>query len=152
MKTAYALPFGSTAGVQIEGVPTGYCPIDICGDYTVRCWRNQPFKAYISGQHYRAISCTMPLPMPTTAVIVTTSLVSTPLPSSVTPSSLFDSPFGNISATEKEMTTVSAAHEATIIMDAAKSDAGGSSSGITDDGARLGDDLYLPTINWDPNM
>ncbi|KAJ0704984.1 hypothetical protein HanPI659440_Chr14g0568591 [Helianthus annuus] len=27
----------------------------------------------------------------------------------------------------------------------------GSNSGIADDGARLGDDLYLPTINWDPN-
>ncbi|MFS8021902.1 hypothetical protein Hanom_Chr16g01432951 [Helianthus anomalus] len=31
-------------------------------------------------------------------------------------------------------------------------DAGGSSSEIADDGARLGDDLYLPTINWDPNV
>ncbi|MFS7903508.1 hypothetical protein Hanom_Chr01g00024851 [Helianthus anomalus] len=99
-----------------------------------------------------AVSCTMPPPMPTTAVTVTTSPVSTPLPSSVTPSSLFDSHLGNVSVTEKKMPTVSAAHEATSVMDAAMSDAGGSSNGIADDGARLGDDLYLPTINWDPNM
>ncbi|MFS7947583.1 hypothetical protein Hanom_Chr06g00549971 [Helianthus anomalus] len=76
----------------------------------------------------------MPPPMPTTVVAVTTSSVSTPLPSS------------------KETPTIFAAHEETSIKDATVSDAGGSSSGIADDGARLGDDMYLPTINWDPNM
>ncbi|MFS8007046.1 hypothetical protein Hanom_Chr14g01256341 [Helianthus anomalus] len=50
------------------------------------------------------------------------------------------------------MPTVSAVHKATSAGGTAASDAGGSSSGIADDGARLGDDLYLPTINWDPNM
>ncbi|KAF5761231.1 hypothetical protein HanXRQr2_Chr16g0762681 [Helianthus annuus] len=99
-----------------------------------------------------AVSCSMPPPMPTTAVAVTTSLVSTPLPSSVTPTSLFDSPFSVFSATGKEMPIVSAVHEATSVRDTAVSDAGGSSSGIVDDRARLGDDLYLPTINWDPNV
>ncbi|KAJ0541886.1 hypothetical protein HanLR1_Chr09g0313121 [Helianthus annuus] len=94
----------------------------------------------------------MPPPMPTVAVAVTTSPVSTPLPSSVIPSTLFDSPFSVFSATEKETPTVFAAHEAISTQDAALSDTGGSSSGIADDGARLGDDLYLPTINWDPNM
>ncbi|KAJ0457317.1 hypothetical protein HanIR_Chr15g0772311 [Helianthus annuus] len=94
----------------------------------------------------------MPPPMPTTAVIVTTSPVSTPLPSSITPTSLFDSPFSFFSTIEKEMPTVSAAHEATSAREAAMSDAGGSSSGIADDGTRLGDDIYLPTINWDSNV
>ncbi|MFS7927438.1 hypothetical protein Hanom_Chr04g00309101 [Helianthus anomalus] len=89
----------------------------------------------------------MPPPMPTTAVVVT-SPISTPMPSSVTPTSLFDSPFSVFSATGKEMPTVFAAHEATSIEDTAVSDAGGSCNGIADDGARLGDDLYLPTINW----
>ncbi|MFS8016259.1 hypothetical protein Hanom_Chr15g01366431 [Helianthus anomalus] len=32
------------------------------------------------------------------------------------------------------------------------SDAGGSNNRIADDVARLGDDLYPPTINWDPNV
>ncbi|MFS7939772.1 hypothetical protein Hanom_Chr05g00455881 [Helianthus anomalus] len=99
-----------------------------------------------------AVSCPMPPPLPTTAVAVTTSPVSTPLPSSVTPSSLFDSLFSVFSATEKETPTVFAAHEATSARNAAMGDAGGSSSGIADDGARLGDDLFLPTINWDPNV
>ncbi|KAJ0439136.1 hypothetical protein HanHA300_Chr16g0621911 [Helianthus annuus] len=99
-----------------------------------------------------AVSLSMPPPMPTTAVAVITSPVSTPLPSSVTPTSLFDSPFSVFSATGKEMPTVSSVHEATSVRDTAVSDAGGSSSGIVDDGARLGDDLYLPTINWDPNV
>ncbi|KAJ0626102.1 hypothetical protein HanHA89_Chr01g0009231 [Helianthus annuus] len=100
----------------------------------------------------RAVSCPMPPPMPTVVVAVTTSLVSTPLPSSVIPSTLFDSPLSIFSASEKETPTVFAAHEATGTQDATLSDAGGSSSGIAEDGARLGDDLYLPTINWDPNM
>ncbi|MFS8017639.1 hypothetical protein Hanom_Chr15g01382781 [Helianthus anomalus] len=94
----------------------------------------------------------MPSSMPIAAVTMTTSPASTPLPSSVTPSSLFDSPLSVFSATEKEMRTVPAAHEATSTGVAAVSNVGGSSSGITDDGARLGDDLYLPTINWDPHM
>ncbi|KAJ0606102.1 hypothetical protein HanHA300_Chr02g0070341 [Helianthus annuus] len=94
----------------------------------------------------------MPPPMPTTAVTVTTSPVSTPLPSSVTPSSLFDSPFSIFSVTEKEMPTVSATHEATSAGGVTASDVGGSSSGIADDGTCLGDNLYIPTIKWDPNM
>ncbi|MFS8024719.1 hypothetical protein Hanom_Chr16g01466711 [Helianthus anomalus] len=50
------------------------------------------------------------------------------------------------------MPIVYATHEATIAGGTAASDVGRSSSGIADDGARLGDDLYLPTINWGPNM
>ncbi|MFS8027367.1 hypothetical protein Hanom_Chr16g01497911 [Helianthus anomalus] len=90
--------------------------------------------------------------LPTAAVTVTTSPVSTPLPSRITPSSLFDSPLSIFTVTEKEMPAVSLVHEATSAGGAASSDAGGSSSGIADDGVRLGDDLYLPTINWDPNV
>ncbi|MFS7955004.1 hypothetical protein Hanom_Chr07g00637341 [Helianthus anomalus] len=76
----------------------------------------------------------MPPLTPTTAVAVTTSPISTLLPSSVTPTSMFDSPFSVFSATRKEMPIVSAAHEATSARDTAVSDAGGSSSGIVDDG------------------
>ncbi|KAM0045508.1 hypothetical protein Hdeb2414_s0009g00304671 [Helianthus debilis subsp. tardiflorus] len=50
------------------------------------------------------------------------------------PTSFFDSPI----------------YEATSARDTAASDAGGSSSGFLDDGSCLGDDLYLPTICWDP--
>ncbi|KAJ0583556.1 hypothetical protein HanRHA438_Chr05g0209481 [Helianthus annuus] len=90
-------------------------------------------------------------PVYTTAVVVTPNPVSTLLFSSATPMSLFDSPIGVFSASEKEMPTASVACESTGARDTAVSDAGGSSSGCVDDGARLGDDLYLPTICWDPN-
>ncbi|MFS8030012.1 hypothetical protein Hanom_Chr17g01529111 [Helianthus anomalus] len=87
-----------------------------------------------------AVSCVMPPSLPTAAVTVTTSPISTPLSSNIVPSSLFDSPLSVFSATEKEMPTVSATHEATSAEVAAVSNAGGSSSGIADDGGRLGDD------------
>ncbi|MFS7939513.1 hypothetical protein Hanom_Chr05g00452661 [Helianthus anomalus] len=150
MQAAYALPIGSTAGVQIEGVSPA--PLTSVGIIPSAAGETSLLELIFQASINAAISCIMSPPMPTTAVTVTTSPVSTPLPSSVTPSSLFDSFLGNFSATEKEMPTVSAAHEATSVMDAAMSDVGGSSSGIADDGAHLGDDIYLPTINWDPNM
>ncbi|MFS7920496.1 hypothetical protein Hanom_Chr03g00225571 [Helianthus anomalus] len=48
-----------------------------------------------------------------------------------------------------EMPTTSVAGESTSARDTTVSDAGGSSGGFVDDGARLADDLYLPTICWD---
>ncbi|MFS7913172.1 hypothetical protein Hanom_Chr02g00138701 [Helianthus anomalus] len=128
------------------------CPISVYGNHPVCCWQTQPLQSYITCKSYPAVSCPMPPPMPTAVVAVTTSLVSTPLPSSVIPSTLFYSPLSVFSTSEKETPTVFAAHEATNTQDATLSDVGGSSSGIADDGARLGDDLYLPTINWDPTM
>ncbi|KAM0038079.1 hypothetical protein Hdeb2414_s0013g00410671 [Helianthus debilis subsp. tardiflorus] len=91
-------------------------------------------------------------PVFTTAMVMTPNPVSTPLSSSATPISLLDSPFGVFSASEKEVLTTSVAGESTSTRDATASDAGGSRSGFVDDGARLGDDLYLPTICWDPNV
>ncbi|KAF5803346.1 hypothetical protein HanXRQr2_Chr06g0270201 [Helianthus annuus] len=93
----------------------------------------------------------MPPPTLTAAVTVTASPVSTPLTSSVAPSSLFESPLSIFSSAEKEVPAVPIVKEATSAGDATVSDAGGSSSGIADDGTRLVDDLYLPTISWDPN-
>ncbi|KAJ0512957.1 hypothetical protein HanHA300_Chr10g0351991 [Helianthus annuus] len=149
MQTAYALPLGSTAGVQVEGVSTSLMTsVDTMPSATSGPSLSELiFQASVTAN----VSCTLPPPMPTAVVAMTTSPVSTSLPSSITPSSLFDSPFSVFSATGKETPTVFAAHEATSAGDTAVSDAGGSSSGIADDGARLGDDLYMPTINWDLN-
>ncbi|KAF5807551.1 hypothetical protein HanRHA438_Chr05g0244101 [Helianthus annuus] len=47
------------------------------------------------------------------------------------------------------MPTTSAAGESTSAKDTTVSDTGGSSNGFVDDGARLSDDLYLPTVCWD---
>ncbi|KAJ0764216.1 hypothetical protein HanPI659440_Chr08g0289651 [Helianthus annuus] len=150
MQAAYAPPLGTTGGVQVESVT----PIPLT---SVGVMSSAASETNLSGLIFKAsatavASCVMPPPMLTTAVTLTTSPVSTPLPSSVTPSSLFDSPLSIFSATEKEIPAVSTAHEATSAGGTADSDAGGSSSGIADDGVRLGDDLYLPTINWDPNI
>ncbi|MFS7918114.1 hypothetical protein Hanom_Chr03g00197061 [Helianthus anomalus] len=87
----------------------------------------------------------------TTVVVETPNSVTTPLFSSSTPVSLFDSPVGVFSASEKEIPTTFVGGESTSARVATVSDAGGSTSGFVDDGARLGDDLYLPTICWDPN-
>ncbi|KAM0012813.1 hypothetical protein Hdeb2414_s0047g00747841 [Helianthus debilis subsp. tardiflorus] len=144
MQAAYALPIGSTAGVQIEGVSPA--PLTSVGIIPSAASETNLSELIFQSSVTASVICTMPPPMPTTVVTITTSPVSTSLPSSFTPYSLFDSPLGNFSATEKEMPKVSAAHEATSVMDAAMSEAGGSSSGIADDGAHLGDDLYLPTI------
>ncbi|MFS7922465.1 hypothetical protein Hanom_Chr03g00249451 [Helianthus anomalus] len=117
----------SAARVQVEGVSS--TPLEI----TPSAGGEPSLSALISQASAAAVvSCPVPPPMPITAMAVTTSPVSTPLPSS-TP-------------------TVFAAHEATSAGDTTMDDAGGSSSGIADDGACLGDDLYLPTINWDPNV
>ncbi|KAJ0535781.1 hypothetical protein HanOQP8_Chr09g0335681 [Helianthus annuus] len=111
MQAAYALPLGSTTGVHVEGVSSslltsmGTMPSATSG----LSLSELIFQASVTAN----VSCTLPPPMPTAAVAMTTSLVSTLLPSSITPSSLFDSPFSVFSATGKETPTVFAAHEAT---------------------------------------
>ncbi|MFS7993329.1 hypothetical protein Hanom_Chr12g01092781 [Helianthus anomalus] len=150
IQTAHALPTGSSAEVQVEGVssaPLTY--VDVMPSDT-----SKPSLSELISQASAAttVSSLILPPVFTATVAVTTGPVSTPLPSSVIPTSFFDYPLSVFSASEKEMPTVSAAHEATSTRDTAVSDAGGSSSGIVDDRTRLGDDLYLPTINWDPNV
>ncbi|KAF5810866.1 hypothetical protein HanRHA438_Chr04g0184331 [Helianthus annuus] len=62
------------------------------------------------------------------------------------------SPIGVSAASEKKMPATSIAGETTSARDVTVSDTRGSSSGFLDDGAHLSDDLYLPTIYWDPNV
>ncbi|MFS8028687.1 hypothetical protein Hanom_Chr16g01513341 [Helianthus anomalus] len=130
IQAAYVMPTGPAAGVQIKNVSS--TPLASVGTIPSAACKPSLSDLISQASDAAAVSCPMPPPMPTNSVAVTTSPVSTPLLSS-TP-------------------TVFATHEPTSTQDAAIIDAGGSSSGIADDGARLGDDLYLPTINWDPNM
>ncbi|KAJ0587700.1 hypothetical protein HanIR_Chr04g0166191 [Helianthus annuus] len=119
VQAAYAMPIGSTAGVQVEGVSSApLTSVDAMPSAT----SGPRLSELISKASAATVSCSMPPPMPTTVVAVTTSPVSTPLPSSVTPTSPFDSPFSVFSASEKEMPTVSAAHEATSAGDTAAED------------------------------
>ncbi|MFS7889422.1 hypothetical protein Hanom_Chr00s000004g01606861 [Helianthus anomalus] len=64
---------------------------------------------------------------------------------------MFDSPLSIPSAADSGAPIVSTTQEATSVGGTSASDVGGSSSGIADDGARLIDDLFLPTVSWDPN-
>ncbi|KAF5783442.1 hypothetical protein HanXRQr2_Chr11g0508001 [Helianthus annuus] len=150
MQAAYALPLCITGGVQGQGVtPTSLASAGVTSPAVVVTDLSE---LILKASSTAAVSCAMPSSLPTATMTMTNSPISTPLPSSIAPSSLFDSPVSVFSATEKEMPTVSAAHEATSVGVAAVSNAGGSSSGIANDGACLVDDLYLPTINWDPHM
>ncbi|KAJ0681883.1 hypothetical protein HanPI659440_Chr16g0641131 [Helianthus annuus] len=125
IQAAYALPVGSTAGVQVDGVSSApLTSVDTMPSITSGPSLSE---LILQASATATVSCSIPPLMPMAAVAVTTSPVSTSLPSSITPTSLFD-------------------------FVTAMSDVGGSSSGIADDGARLGDDLYLPIINWDPNV
>ncbi|MFS7979472.1 hypothetical protein Hanom_Chr10g00927691 [Helianthus anomalus] len=110
IKAAHALPAGSFAETQVEGGSSGAVASDV------------------------AVSSSMLPPVFTTAVVVTPIPVTTLLFSSATPVSLFDSPAGVFSASEREMPTTSVAGESTSAGD-----------------ATVSDDLYLPIICWDPN-
>ncbi|MFS7944150.1 hypothetical protein Hanom_Chr06g00508691 [Helianthus anomalus] len=67
------------------------------------------------------------------------------------PASIFDSPIGDFPVSRKEMPTTSAGGESTSAKDTTVSDTGEYSGNIAEDGARLFDDLYLPTMCWDPH-
>ncbi|KAJ0570375.1 hypothetical protein HanHA300_Chr05g0177301 [Helianthus annuus] len=97
-----------------------------------------------------AVSCVMPLPVPTLSVALTvdplSSLRSGGPGGPDTP--LIDSPKGIFANVDKNAATASAAQEVTSM---GGGDTRGSSSGITDDGVRLIDDLFIPTVRWDPH-
>ncbi|KAJ0616184.1 hypothetical protein HanIR_Chr02g0087751 [Helianthus annuus] len=148
IKAVHALPTGSFAEAQVEGVSS--MPLTY-GDVVSSAAGGPSLSDLISQASDVTISSSMLPPVFTTAVVVTPSPVSTPLFSSATPVSLFESPVGVSAASEKEVPTTSVAGESTSARDTTVSDTGGSSSDLVDDGARLGDDLYLPTICWDSN-
>ncbi|MFS7978670.1 hypothetical protein Hanom_Chr10g00918201 [Helianthus anomalus] len=83
MQAAYALPL---AGVQVEGVSSSLLTsVDTMPSATSGPSLSELiFQASVTAN----VSCTLPPPMPTAAVVMTTSPVSTSLPSSITPSSL----------------------------------------------------------------
>ncbi|MFS8004617.1 hypothetical protein Hanom_Chr13g01227921 [Helianthus anomalus] len=143
--TAVSAP---TSVTQVEGMSS--VPLTT-GDVMSSAAGGSSLSDLISQASVVVVSSSILPPVFTTTVVVTPSPVSTPLFSIATPMSLFDSPIGVFSASEIEMPTASVACKSTSARDTVVSDAGGSSSGFADDGARLGDDLYLPTICWDPN-
>ncbi|KAJ0927059.1 hypothetical protein HanRHA438_Chr04g0178401 [Helianthus annuus] len=148
VQAAYALPLCISSETQTENViPT---PVSSVGVTLPSSGTGSATEPITQASVTAVISCTMPPPTPTASVIVTADPVSTPRTSSIDPS-MFDSPLSIFSAANKEAPAVSAAQEATSVGGASTSDAGGSSSGIADYGARLIDDLFLPTVSWDPN-
>ncbi|KAJ0511137.1 hypothetical protein HanIR_Chr11g0548621 [Helianthus annuus] len=94
-----------------------------------------------------AVSCVMPLPIPTLSVAVTVDPLSS-LRSGGPDTPLIDSPKGIFAGVDTNAATASTAQEATSM---GGGDNRGSSSGIADDGVRLIDDLFIPTVCWDPH-
>ncbi|MFS7961149.1 hypothetical protein Hanom_Chr08g00711411 [Helianthus anomalus] len=149
IKGAHALPAGSFSETQVGGgssmpLSSGEIVSSAAGGQSL------PLADLISRASVVAVSSSLPSPLFTSAVVATPSSVTTLLFSSSSPVSLFHSPVGICSASEKEMPTTSVAGESTSGRDVTVSDTGGSSGGFVDDKARLADDLYLPTICWDP--
>ncbi|KAJ0571601.1 hypothetical protein HanHA300_Chr05g0191981 [Helianthus annuus] len=91
-----------------------------------------------------AVSCVMPLPGPAASVAVSVE----PLRSGGLDTVLLDSPKDIFAGVETNAAATLTAHEATSM---GGGDNRASSSGIADDGARLIDDLFIPTVCWDPH-
>ncbi|KAJ0611431.1 hypothetical protein HanHA300_Chr01g0015731 [Helianthus annuus] len=148
VQAAHAFPIGTSVGVQpgvVASTPVSTVALSV-PDSSIGVSTEPKTQASATA----AISCAMPLRTPTLSVAVTVDPIVTPRTSGVG-TSLFDSPISIFSVAEKEVTAVSVAQEVTSLGGAAASEAGGSSSGIADDSVRLIDDLFLPTVRWDPN-
>ncbi|MFS7960188.1 hypothetical protein Hanom_Chr08g00700251 [Helianthus anomalus] len=109
-----------------------------------------PLADLISQASAFPIGSSMPLPLFTTFVIMMPNPVTTSLFSSSTPVSVFDSPIGDFPVSGKEMPTTSAGGKSTSAKYTTVSDVGGSCGTFAEDGVHLFDDLYLPTVCWDP--
>ncbi|KAJ0884103.1 hypothetical protein HanPSC8_Chr10g0429481 [Helianthus annuus] len=94
-----------------------------------------------------AVSCVMPSPSPAISVAVSVEPLSS-LQSGGLDTMLLDSPKDIFAGVDTNAAATSTAHEATSM---GGGDNRASSSGIADDGARLIDDLFIPTVCWDPH-
>ncbi|MFS7902766.1 hypothetical protein Hanom_Chr01g00015121 [Helianthus anomalus] len=127
VQAAFALLLRTTSGVQAENVTP--IPLSSMGVLPSTAGENSVSELILQASVIAAVSCTMSPPMPTAAVTVTTSPVRRCLPCTLFMRRLV--------------------LEGLLL---AMLGGGGSNSGIVDDGDSLGDDLYLPTIIWDPNV
>ncbi|KAJ0622679.1 hypothetical protein HanIR_Chr01g0023381 [Helianthus annuus] len=148
IQAAHAFPISTSAGVT-TGVATS-TPVATVALSVPDAGIGVSAELKTQASATTAISCAIPLPTPTLSVAMTVDPIAAPRTCGVG-TSLFDSPISIFSVTEKEVTAASMAQEVTSLGGAAASEAGGSSSGIADDGVRLIDDLFLPTVRWDPN-
>ncbi|KAM0017198.1 hypothetical protein Hdeb2414_s0027g00685341 [Helianthus debilis subsp. tardiflorus] len=94
-----------------------------------------------------AVSCVMPLPSPAVSVAVSVEPLSS-LRSGGLDTVLLDSTKDIFAGADTNAAATSTAHEATSM---GGGDHRVSSSGIADDGAHLIDDLFIPTVCWDPH-
>ncbi|MFS7921711.1 hypothetical protein Hanom_Chr03g00240121 [Helianthus anomalus] len=148
-KATHTLHAGSFVEAQVEGgssmsLSSSQFVPSAAGGQSV------PLADLISQASVVAVSYSLPPPLFTIVVVMIPSSVTTPLFPSSTPVYLFDSLVGDFFVSRKEMPTTSTAGKSTSAKDTTVSDTGGSSGCFVDDGARLSDDLHLPTVCWDP--
>ncbi|KAJ0554071.1 hypothetical protein HanRHA438_Chr08g0357821 [Helianthus annuus] len=101
----------------------------------------------VSASFAPAVSCVMPIPSSTVSIAVTSEPLSS-LRSGGLDTVLPDPPKDMFAGFDTNAAAASTAHEATSV---GGGDNRASSSGIADDGARLIDDLFIPTVCWDPH-
>ncbi|XP_021995478.1 uncharacterized protein LOC110892630 [Helianthus annuus] len=144
VQAAYAFPTGTSVGV-----PPGVVTPTLVSTVALTCPSSSVSLSTVpktSASATAAVSCVMPLPIRTLSVAVTVDPLST-LRTGGIDTPVIDSPRGIFADVDKDVTTVSAAQEVTSV---GGGETGGSSSGIADDGVRLIDDLFIPTVRWDP--
>ncbi|KAF5769916.1 hypothetical protein HanXRQr2_Chr14g0653711 [Helianthus annuus] len=145
VQAACAFPTGTSVGV-----PPGVVTPTLVSTVALSCPGSSVSLSTVpktSASATSAVSCVMPLPIHTLSVAVTVDPLST-LRTGGIDTPVIDSPRGIFADVDKDVTTVSAAQEVTSV---GGGETGGSSSGIADDGVRLIDDLFIPTVCWDPN-
>ncbi|KAJ0733258.1 hypothetical protein HanPI659440_Chr11g0406331 [Helianthus annuus] len=145
VQAACAFPTGTSVGVPSGVViPTLVPTVALsCPGSSVSMSTSPKTSASVTA----AVSCVMPLPIPTLSIAVTVDPLSS-LRTGGLDTPVIDSPRGIFADVDKDAATMSAAQEATSV---GGGETRGSSSGIADDGVRLIDDLFIPTVRWDPH-
>ncbi|XP_021986507.2 uncharacterized protein LOC110882929 [Helianthus annuus] len=144
VQAACAISPGTFAGISSGGVPS-----TVVSTMAASCTgsTSMPTSPQVSASFAPAVSCIMPIPSSTVSIAVT----SEPLPSLRSggfDTTLPESPKDMFAGFDTNAAAASTAHEATSV---GGGDNRASSSGIADDGARLIDDLFIPTVCWDPH-
>ncbi|KAJ0704267.1 hypothetical protein HanPI659440_Chr14g0560751 [Helianthus annuus] len=144
VQAACAISPGTFAGIS-----SGVVPSTVVSTVAASCTgsASMPTGPQVSASFAPAVSCVMPIPSSTVSIAVT----SEPLPSLRSgdfDTTLPESPKDMFAGFDTNAAAASTAHEATSV---GGGDNRASSSGIADDGARLIDDLFIPTVCWDPH-
>ncbi|KAJ0933129.1 hypothetical protein HanPSC8_Chr04g0181451 [Helianthus annuus] len=149
VQAACAISPGTFVGMSSGVVSSGVVTSTVVSTVAASCTGNvsMPMGPQVSASFAPAVSCVMPIPSSTVSIAVTSEPLSS-LRSGGFDTVLSESPKDMFAGFDTNAAAASTAHEATSV---GGGDNRASSSGIADDGARLIDDLFIPTVCWDPH-